>query len=476
MNKQNRNLNIDWISFYRSILIKTSSETYSTFTQCVPKGWLQSLGKTFGMSSMRVYLYNDKSNSYIIRHVWGDKKTWKNVTVPKSRKDKSHFEGFYFVKIRYIRENVELTLGYLAFRTEVKITKKILKSLDVLCMLYGNYIINRLMSGQTSRINTIIPKLFSIAAGEKLPGSKISDILYYLTGQWFNNGLYCTIYNNIVVGECLKTHKGARLLNDSPWCRIDSNFIENLKNNSHNHRCDLSDLPKEFIDYLLKSDNRSPETFSVQLYPVFGEEDLVGLWMFLRSKNNPYADFDISNILEGIQPLLNNSYKYLFQRRFKTMIINPMFQNRDTRVDNKSVFVIMPFEEAWSDVIWSDVLTPAIKEIGMNPIRADDLFGPNIMEDVWKGILQAAILICDITGRNPNVFYELGIAHTLGKKVILLTQNADDIPFDLRHLRHIIYGTSLKDGLKLKNDVKVYITQAIFNGENEITTDSNSIT
>lgn len=52
---------------------------------------------------------------------------------------------------------------------------------------------------------------------------------------------------------------------------------------------------------------------------------------------------------------------------------------------------------------------------------------------------RSRIVVCDCTGRNPNVFYEAGIAHTLGREVILITQNGHDIPFDLRHLRYIPY-------------------------------------
>ena len=49
------------------------------------------------------------------------------------------------------------------------------------------------------------------------------------------------------------------------------------------------------------------------------------------------------------------------------------------------------------------------------------------------------MVICDCSGRNPNVFYEIGIAHTLGREVILITQSEEDIPFDLRHLRYVKY-------------------------------------
>ena len=119
----------------------------------------------------------------------------------------------------------------------------------------------------------------------------------------------------------------------------------------------------------------------------------------------------------------------------------------------------MPFVETWSSDVWEQVISVAVKEMGMTPLRADNLYGQNIMEDVWTGILKSAIIICDTTNRNPNVFYELGIAHTLGKKIILLTQNVDDIPFDLQTYRHIVYSTSLSGGSKLKEDIKSYIRE-----------------
>lgn len=61
------------------------------------------------------------------------------------------------------------------------------------------------------------------------------------------------------------------------------------------------------------------------------------------------------------------------------------------------------------------------------------------MQSVWDGINRARVVIADLTGRNPNVFYELGIAHTLGKPVVMLTQSMDFVPFDLRQLRCIVY-------------------------------------
>ena len=77
---------------------------------------------------------------------------------------------------------------------------------------------------------------------------------------------------------------------------------------------------------------------------------------------------------------------------------------------------------------------------GMSCHRADDIWKENaIIQDIVSLISRSRIIICDCSGRNPNVFYEAGIAHTLGKDVILITQSGDDIPFNLRHLRYIRY-------------------------------------
>jgi len=77
---------------------------------------------------------------------------------------------------------------------------------------------------------------------------------------------------------------------------------------------------------------------------------------------------------------------------------------------------------------------------GLRCRRADDIWeNPAIIQDVVSLIDRSRVVVCDCTGRNPNVFYEAGIAHTLGREVILITQNAQDIPFDLRHLRYIPY-------------------------------------
>ena len=83
---------------------------------------------------------------------------------------------------------------------------------------------------------------------------------------------------------------------------------------------------------------------------------------------------------------------------------------------------------------------PAIESLGLTCERADDIYGTQgLMQGIWERINQSRVIVAEMTGRNPNVLYELGIAHTLGKPVVMVTQSIDYVPSDLRHLRCIIY-------------------------------------
>ena len=103
------------------------------------------------------------------------------------------------------------------------------------------------------------------------------------------------------------------------------------------------------------------------------------------------------------------------------------------------LFVLMPFDSVMRP-IYDDHIARVGAELGLSVKRADDFFGGrNIVEDIWSGICSTKIIIAECTGRNPNVFYELGVAHAIGKPAILVTQSDDDVPFDLRSVRYIRY-------------------------------------
>lgn len=99
---------------------------------------------------------------------------------------------------------------------------------------------------------------------------------------------------------------------------------------------------------------------------------------------------------------------------------------------------MMPFSDGFNAVY--DTIRQASEGVGLRCRRADDIWeNAAIIQDVVALIDRSRMVVCDCSGRNPNVFYEVGIAHTLGREVILITQNDDDIPFDLRHIRYIRY-------------------------------------
>lgn len=103
-------------------------------------------------------------------------------------------------------------------------------------------------------------------------------------------------------------------------------------------------------------------------------------------------------------------------------------------------FIMSPFG-GWFDAYYDKVFKPAVEDAGLQPRRADDLYRPSaIVNDIWMFIRQSSVMLADLTDRNPNVFYELGLAHALGKPVVLTTQDITDVPFDLRSLRVLEYA------------------------------------
>lgn len=127
-----------------------------------------------------------------------------------------------------------------------------------------------------------------------------------------------------------------------------------------------------------------------------------------------------------------------------------------------SCFVIMPFTSTYNTQ-YERVIRPAVEEAGLTCVRADEIYSkPQIMADIWKSIRSSRIVIAELTGRNTNVFYEVGLAHTLGKPVIITTRDEEDVPFDLKALRYLFYN--IEDpfwGDNLKTAITDMITKAL---------------
>jgi len=124
----------------------------------------------------------------------------------------------------------------------------------------------------------------------------------------------------------------------------------------------------------------------------------------------------------------------------KSMFVQPLFERPNFQSHKFfDLFVLMSFSADLKEV-YEDHIKNVATSLELKLARADDFFSASaVMNDVWTAICKSRLIIGDCTGRNPNVFYEIGLAHTVGKPVILITQNTEDVPFDLRHIRYIPY-------------------------------------
>lgn len=108
------------------------------------------------------------------------------------------------------------------------------------------------------------------------------------------------------------------------------------------------------------------------------------------------------------------------------------------------------------------VIKPAFEESDYKyaVVRADDINRTgSFIKDILENIYSSHIVVADLTNQNPNVFYELGVRHSLRPRTILISQNLDDIPSDLREYRTIIYDTSAKGAITFKKKIKEFIKE-----------------
>lgn len=151
-----------------------------------------------------------------------------------------------------------------------------------------------------------------------------------------------------------------------------------------------------------------------------------------------------------------DSFHTEMDRRKRIVRVNPIFKGRDYLIEEGLCFVLMPLKEPFFR-LYEQVLSPTLGK-RFRVLKADDIFKPTpIMDDIWEYINKSRFIVSDVTGKNPNVFYELGIAHTVGKEVIIITQNEDDIPFDIKHRRYIKYVDNEPGWENLKEKLNKFV-------------------
>jgi len=119
----------------------------------------------------------------------------------------------------------------------------------------------------------------------------------------------------------------------------------------------------------------------------------------------------------------------------------------------KVCFILMPFKEELKDV-YNKAMKPACKEVGFEPRRVDEKAGPFcITKEIIEKIDLSDVIIADMTDKNANVFYEMGVAHAFGNKTILIIQEPQEPPFDMKDYHAIKYIQNESGLKKLKNDL-----------------------
>ena len=123
-----------------------------------------------------------------------------------------------------------------------------------------------------------------------------------------------------------------------------------------------------------------------------------------------------------------------------------MTDSKNKKMETIDCFVIMPisnqinYEENHFTLVYEDIIKPSIIDNNMIPIRADETKNTNLIQlDILKNIIQSPIAICDMSSKNPNVFYELGMRQAFDLPTVLLIDDETKVPFDISGLRYVTY-------------------------------------
>lgn len=127
----------------------------------------------------------------------------------------------------------------------------------------------------------------------------------------------------------------------------------------------------------------------------------------------------------------------------------------------KRCFVLMPFAPKFREV-YSEVYKPVCAANNLDCWRVDEVSRPgSITRDIVEGIIDAEVVVADLTSQNANVFYELGIAHSVGNKTIMTAQSLDDVPFDIRSYRVLRYEQTIAGSRQLSLDLDRAIKELV---------------
>ena len=233
---------------------------------------------------------------------------------------------------------------------------------------------------------------------------------------------------------------------------------------------------KEIVELKNLIEQKFTESDWLELGIILGVSDIInGHSRLLRSLSFADADYE-GNILTVITQIVEKDptnleeIKTYVSKKYSTPQVYDFISTAHTEVpkkmisfspqvfsipakeqNKKLVAVMFPFSQAKTFEVIKDTCT----ELGLDCKKADDIWdNSTFIQDIFDLIFVCEVVIADFTGKNPNVFYEVGIAHTLGKTVIPVTQSIDDVPSDLRHHRVLKYLPNGQGYHDMKADLK----------------------
>lgn len=129
---------------------------------------------------------------------------------------------------------------------------------------------------------------------------------------------------------------------------------------------------------------------------------------------------------------------------------------------SKTCFILMPFSAPFNEY-YERIYKPAIEETGFRSLRVDDISAPRpFIEDIVDLIRNSDVILAEITGRNPNVMYEMGMAYAAKTPMVIISQSVSEAPTDLKHQRIVVYDTTKPSWTsKLRADIKRAIKEAV---------------
>lgn len=123
------------------------------------------------------------------------------------------------------------------------------------------------------------------------------------------------------------------------------------------------------------------------------------------------------------------------------------------------VFVLMPFREELEPIY--QIIQEAGQRAGLQVMRADEIMFPGrITDQISDAIERASLIVADITGQNANVLFEVGMANALGKDILIISQDREGIPFDIREQRVIFYENTIRGAETLREQLAVAMNVA----------------